>query len=1725
MTPKTISPDNYRSTMSKARASGLLLHWAVVRLLQDRSLAPLVGSCLSILGVLACSSRDTPDGSISKAEQRLTQTELESVLSFEGTLGTSGDWVKTGGIVASSTAHASAGIRSMVMSGTPSISVTSRALSALGGVGAKLTMDIWLPSALAGQSNKGNLQAFFDAPSLQVYSYATGNVPLGALTTGQFSRVEIPLDSTLRTKLSQSGYADLRIKFTFNLANWTQPTFVDNVVFSSGSIGAGGSTSTGGASALGGAGGFSSSGGAPASGGASSTGFVVSTGGNLTLGGSNSNGGTNSPGDGGAPTDGGAPGDGGASGAGGTLIFSGGASDFGGATSATWTGNGGVSAPGSTASGGSSIMSSASTAGSISTGGTSPTGGSSATGGGSVWTGGTAYTFSLQLPAGVSRSEVVFATTEGELNIEDGVNAYSGLGFASVSAANEGKVNRIGVASHVQSVWSDGDVTLANNAVVHGSLWTAGELSFQAGAQVLGDVMEFADLTPFQVVSWIVNFPPNAQPPVSVSGTQALSPGGYPEYGVKTGGQLNLSSGTYTFNAMMVEPGAILNIDNRGGPVFIYLRDGFTFRGGVVLAAAKANVLFGSAGVSPVVIDSAFTGIVVAPETSITLATVGTEHKGAFFAQSIIARRNTRIVLDGLDSANFCAPEDPCSSFCPCTAGATKTCADNSTCQAGSVCGSGNGAAFGLPSGTNVCWAASCQVTGGIGSQCSRFAQWCQRDADCAPGEVCGQANSAQFLYVANRVCWPAQCETNPLEAGCGTLQMPCGFCPTSCTASCTSKRCGDSPDDGCGGVCTGYCDDGDAGCTSDLQCRSGSICSANGASYYGKPSDQAVCWPLSCERQRPSERDCGQVTSVCGTQCPSIAQQCADRQCGVDPATGASCGTCSAGQFCNNGGQCQSHSTDAIVPAPRGPGSGGTGEATTVPNATDVGAIAGTLTVTQHGRAHYSIPLFVPPGVNGLTPHLSLEYESTLQDGALGVGWSIGGLSTIARCPKSFAQGGPSQILYDDTDQYCLDTVPLVRVSAEPGDGAEYRTEYDSMLRVIARGPTSGSSTGPDHFDVHSPDGRVSRYGGKGQYSVWSATGTYGDWSDNRVNTSWALTHVEDQQGNTIEYLYSPETAYTWAGETQTLPGQPGASMSATKGSRPVLYEIDYGGRSTSAGNRKIVLAREHLWDDSSREGAQRFGWYSGVPFQAKERVSRITMFYEDTEIRSYLLQYDTDARRSKLSAVHECANQRCKQPILFTYKEPQALTLASPTTIDFGGQGLAAIQATFDADGNGLTDFLLNPFLDPDNPANCNGWLFAKGMGSRSRPYEVTEFPAPKPGFDNSCQSVVSTVDLDSDGREEVYGSFQKGHAGGDMMSWTTEVEYDPATNTWGAPVQSNAYFHSYKADLDGNGFVDDGTNPALPPWVPKSFGLDTDSDGVPNEVVTAFTYNSLNYPKKTNAYLNVARSGVPPEPLGVRVPSVTASQVQQDAFLRAHMGSTPASCYPPCMISHPEDPNEWERCWADASLVPLAPEVLKCLQREEQFAGYATGIKFLDANGDGLKDILTWGVGVSDLSRPAGSVLPDSTATCPEIITMVTGKDPVPVYIGPSPFLTLWVNTGRNEFVSGYSGMLLSDSDKQSLNSFLNAGSFRQSFAYDVNQDGLEDIVLVNPTSRQIYALVMVPNAGAGSKFRGQLLADASAGPDWFGATGQVRVLDVDGDGASVIVFGDGKKVAVA
>ena len=149
-------------------------------------------------------------------------------------------------------------------------------------------------------------------------------------------------------------------------------------------------------------------------------------------------------------------------------------------------------------------------------------------------------------------------------------------------------------------------------------------------------------------------------------------------------------------------------------------------------------------------------------------------------------------------------------------------------------------------------------------------------------------------------------------------------------------------------------------------------------------------------------------------------------------------------------------------------------------------GRTPGFATVSADGEALYSIPIGIPPGTNGLTPVLSLDYRHRTRGGLLGVGWSLSGLSQIARCARTYSQDGVAEPPTRTTlDRFCLDGQRLVVVNnvVYQAPNAEYRTEIESFARIRA---VNGSSVnGPAYFIVERADGRIYEYGATADSSI----------------------------------------------------------------------------------------------------------------------------------------------------------------------------------------------------------------------------------------------------------------------------------------------------------------------------------------------------------------------------------------------------------------------------------------------------------------------------------------------------------------------------------------------------------------------------------------------------------------------------------------------------------------
>ena len=182
------------------------------------------------------------------------------------------------------------------------------------------------------------------------------------------------------------------------------------------------------------------------------------------------------------------------------------------------------------------------------------------------------------------------------------------------------------------------------------------------------------------------------------------------------------------------------------------------------------------------------------------------------------------------------------------------------------------------------------------------------------------------------------------------------------------------------------------------------------------------------------------------------------------------------------------------------------------------VGTIAGEGSVFQSGAANYSIPIYSPPGTAGIEPNISINYSSQSGMGLLGIGWGIGGISSISRVNKPYFDDNTADgINLNMSDKFALDGNRLILTSGTYGANSSiYATENESFSKIIAHGILGN---GPEWFEVKTKDGKIIEYGNSSD-SRLIPIGPYG--SPNTTVLSWNVSKVKDANGNYIVYNYN---------------------------------------------------------------------------------------------------------------------------------------------------------------------------------------------------------------------------------------------------------------------------------------------------------------------------------------------------------------------------------------------------------------------------------------------------------------------------------------------------------------------------------------------------------------------------------------------------------------------------
>ncbi|GEN08365.1 RHS repeat-associated core domain-containing protein [Myxococcus fulvus] len=389
---------------------------------------------------------------------------------------------------------------------------------------------------------------------------------------------------------------------------------------------------------------------------------------------------------------------------------------------------------------------------------------------------------------------------------------------------------------------------------------------------------------------------------------------------------------------------------------------------------------------------------------------------------------------------------------------------------------------------------------------------------------------------------------------------------------------------------------------------------------------------------------------------------------------------------------------------------------------AISTGKLTDHLQVDAGGCAAYSIELKVPPGTQGLEPHLAIAYNSGGDDGLLGVGWGLSGLSSITRAGRTLAQDGQhGSVNYDLGDRFLLDGQRLMAASGGYGQAqAVYHTEIQTWRKVTPNYPTGWNvEWGPQSFTVQSRDGQTWEYGATEDSRVPASTGV-------QAIRLWSLNRVTDRHGNFMT----------------------------------VTYELDAG---SNAHYPKLIEYTDNTQNPIQKKRQVRFtyaprqlvttSYLGGHPIRNPRLLSEVQTFVDDALVRTYRLAYQPSRStgRPLLQSISTEARGTALPPTTFTWQGQQDLapTLFQPARA-LGKSMRGGQKLPIDVNGNGRTDLL---HVYPVNLRLRMDLYYSTGSGLDG------PHPVDFGGVDLLWGGTFCPLDVDADGRMDLVYAVNNG------------------------------------------------------------------------------------------------------------------------------------------------------------------------------------------------------------------------------------------------------------------------------------------------------------------------------------------------------------------------------
>ncbi len=401
------------------------------------------------------------------------------------------------------------------------------------------------------------------------------------------------------------------------------------------------------------------------------------------------------------------------------------------------------------------------------------------------------------------------------------------------------------------------------------------------------------------------------------------------------------------------------------------------------------------------------------------------------------------------------------------------------------------------------------------------------------------------------------------------------------------------------------------------------------------------------------------------------------------------------------------------------------------------VGAVAASHEVGSDGSANLSIPLQVPPGVQGMHPTVSLAYNSNAGNGIAGVGFDIAGLGAIHRCPATLAREGVVDAVdFDDNDRFCLDGQRLVVLGgAQYGaDGAEYRLENDTGDRLRSFGSegtlmqdesgvyvTGNAAANPVWFEVHERSGRISRYGytpDSRARRTLTFIGGCPSTGDFFVDADGICRNIETGQQRSLNYTQQDRSIEWKLAETRDRFGNRITyTWDTSVAAEQVLARIDYNVSGVAGAGSGAALNSLRFSYESRPDVA--VAYFAGGQLRQERRLASVAAYSGETKIREWRIGYHSAGaaavRNSRVDTVTECAGGSCVPPTRFTWQGGGAGFSATAQSTGNPVIGWDKNPLVLDANGDGRDDML-------QTNGNTGTWQIMLGNGQTLAPQTDT-------------------------------------------------------------------------------------------------------------------------------------------------------------------------------------------------------------------------------------------------------------------------------------------------------------------------------------------------------------------------------------------------------------------